>query len=250
MNKEKPKSFKITQAIQNNQLRGLALAEKQKQQLNVVKFNSELTLDEVKQLYTKLNDAKDKYEPMKRVGSEGMLTKATLDFLANGGNSALAWCRLNLRNEGILKSYQEQITKEELNKEDIIPKIEMKIAKSMDEELMQVTYVAMKADFTDSQGDYTTADEVRKAKESFNRALLKKQTMSNLFHMFETNTFDVIESYLAPTDMSLNGHLVQKGDWLMSLQVNDKSLWEMIKNEEIVGLSIGAVAQVQDVNKE
>lgn len=250
MNKEKPKSFKITQAIQNNQLRGLALAEKQKQQLNVVKFNSELTLDEVKQLYTKLNKAKDQYEPMKRVGSEGMLTKATLDFLANGGNSALAWCRLNLRNEGILKSYQEQITKEELNKEDVIPKIEMKIAKSMDEELMQVTYVAMKADFTDSQGDYTTADEVRKAKESFNRALLKKQTMSNLFHMFETNTFDVIESYLAPTDMSLNGHLVQKGDWLMSLQVNDKSLWEMIKNEEIVGLSIGAVAQVQDVNKE
>jgi hypothetical protein len=113
--------------------------------------------------------------------------------------------------------------------------------------LKQVTYVAMKAGTTDAHGDYTSPDEVRKAKESFNRALLKKQTMSNLFHMYETNAYDVIESFLAPADMHLNGHFVQKGDWLMTLQVQDDSLWDMVLKGEVVGLSIGAVAKVENL---
>ena len=244
------KTYTVTQAIINNQLRGLALADKQKLEIDVIKFDTELDLDSVKKLYTKLVELEKHYQPLKRVNDKQELTKATVEFLANGANSALAWCRLQLRNEGILKSYTEEISKAQLDSEEKIPKIEIKVAKSLNEELMQVTYVAMKADFTDAHGDYTSADEVRKAKESFNKALMKKQTMSNLFHMFETNTFDVIESYIAPADMSLNGHYVQKGDWLMTIQCNDESLWQMVKKGEVVGLSIGAVAQVENLEKE
>lgn len=241
----------VTDAIKNNQLRGQALASKFGYDISAVKsFDSELSIEDIKVLYKKLSSLEQKYEPLKRLDDSNRLTKSTVEYLVNGSGAALAWCRLELRKAGILKSYSKEITAEELNKEDQLPKIEIQVAKSLNEELKQVTYVAMKADSTDLHGDHTTAEEVRKAKESFNRALIKNQTMSNLFHMFETTAFDVIESYLAPVDMSLNGHLVQKNDWLMTLQINDDSLWDMVKKGEVVGLSIGAIASVETLDEQ
>jgi hypothetical protein len=126
--------------------------------------------------------------------------------------------------------------------------MQKKLAKSLNEELMQVTYVAMIPDEVDAHGDITSEDEVRKAKESFNRALMK-QNMANLFHITSTDTFSVLESYLSPCEMTLNGHYVKKGTWLMTLQVHDEDLWEMVKKGEVVGISIGAMAQVQDIEE-
>ena len=236
------KTYVPTDAQINNQYRALAIAEKYGDTVEIVKsFDEQYLFEDIRKLYVKLLELENQYKPLTRT-SEGRLTKSTLEYLANGGSSALAWCRLQLRSEGVLKSFTEDITDTQLNTEEKIPQLEIKVAKSLNKELMQVTYVAMKADFTDAHGDYTSGEEVRKAKESFNKALMKNQTMSNLFHMFETNTFDVIESFLAPADMSLNGHFVQKGDWLMTLQVNDDSLWSMIKDGDVVGISIGARA--------
>lgn len=117
------------------------------------------------------------------------------------------------------------------------------VMKSLEVELRQVTYVAMMPDFTDGQGDYTSAEEVRKAKESFNASEMR----SNLFHMQMTDTFTVIESYLAPCDMQFETVTIQKGTWLVTLQVNDDSVWEAIKNEEITGVSIGALAIAEEI---
>ena len=121
-----------------------------------------------------------------------------------------------------------------------------KIAKAVNEELKQVTYVCMLPDSTDLQGDYTSVEEVRKAKESFN----KSHQQANLFHMVNTDQFEVIESYLAPADMVLNSIAVLKGTWIMTLQINEDSLWQMIKDGDVIGLSIGAMADVTDVETE
>jgi hypothetical protein len=40
---------------------------------------------------------------------------------------------------------------------------------------------------------------------------------------------------------------VEKGSWLMTLQVHDPDVWEMIKSEDINGISIGAMAEVEDL---
>ena len=66
-----------------------------------------------------------------------------------------------------------------------------------------------------------------------------------MFHLQMTEAFDVIESFLAPTSMILNKNLVQEGEWLVTLQINDSELWNMIKNDEITGVSIGATAYVE-----
>ena len=115
--------------------------------------------------------------------------------------------------------------------------------KSLEVELKQVTYVAMMPDFVDGHGDYTSAEEVRKAKESFNASEMR----SNLFHMQMTDSFTVIESYLAPCDMQFETVTIQKGTWLVTLQVHDDDVWEAIKNEEITGVSIGALALAEEV---
>ena len=102
------------------------------------------------------------------------------------------------------------------------------VAKSLNEELQQVTYVAMKPG-VDLQGDMVDLETVRLAKESFNKSAQR----ANLFHLTMTDAFEVIESYLIPCDVTLNEHFVEKGSWLMTLQIHDPDVWEIIKSEDI-----------------
>ena len=139
------------------------------------------------------------------------------------------------------------------NAEDAIAKKKKtEISKSnsicdQNEELMQVTYVVLQPG-VDGHGDYFSKEEIRKAKESFNKALLGSN-LSNLFHVMKTKAFDIIESYIAPCDMSLSGNDVQDGSWLCTLQINKgfEPIWEGIKNGDFVGVSIGAMAVVEEV---
>ena len=118
------------------------------------------------------------------------------------------------------------------------------IAKSLNEELKQVTYVAMQPG-VDLHGDFVDVDEIRKAKESFYDSPMR----ANLFHMTHTDMFRVIESYCIPCDVELSGHKVLKGSWLMTLQVQNEDLWEMIKEDKINGISIGAMAEVENLDE-
>jgi hypothetical protein len=116
------------------------------------------------------------------------------------------------------------------------------VAKALNEELKQVTYVAMLPG-VDLHGDEVDLETIRLAKESFNKSLQK----ANLFHMTMTDAFEVLESYLAPCDMELNSQTVLKGTWLMTLQVNTDEVWQMIKDDEITGISIAAMASVEEL---
>lgn len=122
----------------------------------------------------------------------------------------------------------------------------LSVIKSTNEELKQVTYVCMVPNSVDLQGDYTSESEVRKAMESFN----KSQQRANLFHYVMTDTFHVVESYLAPVDFTLGEHEVKKGTWLMTLQIKNDELWELIKSGEVNGISIGAKAQIEELEEQ
>lgn len=117
-----------------------------------------------------------------------------------------------------------------------------KVTKAVNEELMQVTYVAMKPG-VDLHGDLVELEDIRLAAESFNKSAKR----ANLFHMVMTDKFEILESYLMPCDAELNGNFVQKGEWLVTLQIKDSDLWEMIKSEDINGVSIGAMAICEQI---
>ena len=65
------------------------------------------------------------------------------------------------------------------------------VIKSKDTKLKQATFVVLQPDVVDAHGDVYDENEIRKAKESFNKACMR----ANLFHMMETDTFEFIESY-------------------------------------------------------
>ena len=258
----KAKSFAPTDAMRNNARRGLALREKYNRGgldasqaksegvgSGVVRardiINGNLSLDTVKRMYAFFSRHEKNYNPKKKM-PDGGPTAGTIAWLLWGGSAGLAFARRVLKQEDILKSYIKDITDSEVNSEDILPGVKLPVTKAVDEELKQVTYVAMIPDHTDLHGDYTSENEVRKAKESFNKSMMR----ANLFHMVMTDTFDVIESYLAPCDMVLNDQFVKKSTWLMTLQVHDDTLWQMIKDDEITGISIGALASVEDAENE
>jgi hypothetical protein len=130
------------------------------------------------------------------------------------------------------------------NTKDIMNKINTKVqvAKALNEELKQVTYVAMLPG-VDLHGDEVDLETIRLAKESFNKSAMRP----NLFHMTMTDAFEILESYLMPCDAELNEQFVAKGTWLMTLQVYDEDVWQMIKDDDITGLSIGAMANVEEL---
>jgi len=261
-NINKAKSYAPTAAMKNNARRGLALREKYgRGGLDAYQAKSEgvgsgvarardiingsLSLDTVKRMYAFFSRHEKNYKPKERE-ADGGPKAGEIAWLLWGGSAGLSWARSILRQEDILKSYTKDITEAELNKEDTLAGINLPITKALDEELKQVTYVAMIPDSTDLHGDYTSEAEVRKAKESFNKSMMR----ANLFHMTMTDAFEVIESYLAPCDMILNDQFVKKSTWLMTLQVNNDDVWQMIKDDEITGISIGAVAAVEKLNEE
>ncbi len=120
-----------------------------------------------------------------------------------------------------------------------------KVFKSLNTELKQATFVVMVPDEVDLHGDITSEEEVRKACFNFN----KNCRQSNLLHMAKTETFEFAESYIAPVDFEIDSIPVKKGTWLATIQVHDDGLWELIKDGQINGLSIGAEASVEELNE-
>ena len=247
-------TFTPTSAVLDNMERGIALSkkyhresvlgQKRTKQVEIAKqfHKQELDLESIKSIYNTLSKLEKSVDFSTKLWDDGA-TDDAITFYAFGGSAGLAWSRQVLKSKGYLPSLKKDVTTEEINKrsDDALGKIN--VAKSVDTELMQVTYVAMKIG-TDMHGDYSDAATVRKAKESFNQSLMK----ANLFHQVMTDTFSVIESYLAPTTMVLNKNLVEEGEWLVTLQIHDDDLWQAIKNDEIVGVSIGAMAQVETID--
>lgn len=241
----KAKSYTTTQAMRNNAKRGLELRKKYsrgglstqeagKQGIGsgVARasdiISGSLSLESVKRMHSFFSRHEKNIDASKRE-SDGGYTAGYISGLLWGGSSGKAWARGILRREGLLKSMDK-----------------LQVVKSANQELKQATFIAMLPDSVDLHGDYTSAEEVRKAMESFN----KSEKRTNLFHISMSDSFSVIESYLAPVDFMLNDEFVAKGTWLMTLQVNEDSLWELIKSGEINGISIGARANVETIDEE
>jgi len=245
-------TFTPTNAVLENIQRGFALDEKyprdsiigvrRSQQIdNIRKYVKEgFDIEAVKDIYNTCRKLEKNLNFDTKAYDSGF-TDDVINYYAHGGKSGFAWAKLTLKAAGLLPNTTEVIKAE--GDKTSIDKIQ--VVKAQDTALMQVTYVAMNIG-TDLHGDYSDEETVRLAKESFNKSLQS----CYLFHAIETDLFSVAESYLAPCDLVLNGHFVQKGTWLMTLQVHSPALWDDILNETINGISIGAMATVIPENED
>ena len=108
----------------------------------------------------------------------------------------------------------------------------------MNEELMQALFVVLAPEVEDLHGHIYSEEEIRKACHDYNTNCM----VTNLFHISDTDLFDVVESYIAPVDFMINGMNIIGGSWLVVVQVKDQELWDGIKSGEINGISISAMA--------
>lgn len=120
------------------------------------------------------------------------------------------------------------------------------IFKQAQEELKQATFLVLSPDEVDLHGDIYDATEVRKACHNFNTHCRK----ANLLHLFDTESFSIVESYIAPVEMQMGETVIKAGSWLSVLQFNDDEIWEGVKSGDYSGVSIGGVAQAESLEEQ
>lgn len=101
-------------------------------------------------------------------------------------------------------------------------------------------------DFKDTDGNWATEEQVKKACHKFNRKLLKSAASKKIGVDKQHNGVaaygSVIESYIAKSDVpEINACA---GDWVAAVEVTDKKAWDEIEKGEITGFSVGGKAVI------
>jgi hypothetical protein len=120
----------------------------------------------------------------------------------------------------------------------------LKAEESDDGEMRLVTSVVLAPETVDLQGDIYDEEVIRKAAHDYVREYNQDTTVGYM-HKDMNKSLDLVESWIAPVDMTVSGREIRKGTWLMTVQVVDKAIWAQVKKGEIRGFSIGGIAKVQ-----
>ncbi|MEZ3514480.1 MAG: hypothetical protein K1W37_04275 [Lachnospiraceae bacterium] len=95
----------------------------------------------------------------------------------------------------------------------------------------------------DSHGNFMTEEEITKAAYWF----AKNGDKVDLQHSFEPlDGATVVENWIAKADFEIDGEAIQKGTWLMTVEVADESVWEGIEKGEITGFSMGGLGNYSE----
>ena len=90
----------------------------------------------------------------------------------------------------------------------------------------------------DTDGNYMTAEEIEKAAHWF----MKHGGDVDIQHCFQkAEGVNVVESFVAKSDMEMEGQKISKGTWIMTMEVENDSVWNAISKGEITGFSMGGV---------
>ena len=241
--------YQPSEAMQDNQSKGKAWKAKKQLDQDVAfkSLKSELDLEDVKSLYTFLNKQQHKINK-RNVDSDGLPTEAYLDWLDSGASAGLAWASDILKQENILKSLTKEIEVEAIHTPESDKWTEVQVAKSLEPELRQATFLVLEPqdeDYmtTDGHEDWYDEESIRKACRSFNKHSMR----ANILHMAETNGFEIVESYISPVDIVLNDHFIKKGSWLATIYCEADYIWEGVLDGTFNGLSIQCLAKTEDI---
>lgn len=107
-----------------------------------------------------------------------------------------------------------------------------------DNESHYVTGIVYEPMTEDTDGEFMTAEEIRKAAYYY----VKNSENVDIQHSFEPDkSCSVVESWIAKADFSYGGQDVKEGTWLMTVEVTDDDLWDKIQKGEITGFSMGGI---------
>ena len=79
----------------------------------------------------------------------------------------------------------------------------------------------------------------------FVREIRKRKTDTDLMHRISINDEDVsvAESWIVKDDMEINKHKISKGTWMLGVTIKSDTIWNMVKDGILTGLSIFGVGK-------
>lgn len=108
-----------------------------------------------------------------------------------------------------------------------------------DEDAQRLVYgVVYEPDTVDSHDDFMTAAEIEKAAHGF----MKDARNIDTQHDFEAGVGEVVESYIAPVDMTIGEEKILKGSWVLVTKASDE-IWTAIQKGEFTGYSLAGTAE-------
>ena len=99
--------------------------------------------------------------------------------------------------------------------------------------------IVYEPDVEDSQGDFANEDEIRKAAYDF----MEKAQKIKVMHKGNQVKVKILESYLAPQDLTIASQPVKKGTWVLTARILDAKIWKAVKDgETLTGWSMAGYA--------
>jgi len=106
--------------------------------------------------------------------------------------------------------------------------------------------VVLEPEVVDAQGDIYSAEEVRQAAHRF----MEEYGGLGVMHRLRVNgQVKILESFLAPVDLTIGDVKVRKGTWLLAVRILSDELWEQVRDGRLRGFSIGGSARRQRENQ-
>jgi hypothetical protein len=102
----------------------------------------------------------------------------------------------------------------------------------------------------DAHGEWMSEETLQLACENFNANLQKGIVQPNLFHMKNTDTFTIEDTWIQKEfDVVVDGtgEKIKAGAWICKIKYHDEDLWTLKKEGVIGGVSIGGKGSI---NKE
>ncbi|MGZ7151888.1 XkdF-like putative serine protease domain-containing protein [Bacillus sp. BC08] len=134
-----------------------------------------------------------------------------------------------------------------LTKSDQEPNFEkeVRVIKSNDEEKRLVYGIVYEPGVLDSHNDFTDESTIEKAAHEF----MLKYRQIDKDHDFQAGVGEVVESYIAPADMEVNGETITKGTWILVTKATEE-VWEAIQKGDYKGYSLAGIAETEVIEEE
>lgn len=116
---------------------------------------------------------------------------------------------------------------------------EVKVFINKEDKAQKLVYgVVYEPDVEDSHKDFMTAAEIEKAAHGF----LKDARNIDTQHDFNAGVGEVVESYIAPADLTIGEEEITKGSWVLVTKASDE-IWEAIQKGDYTGYSLAGTAE-------
>lgn len=103
-----------------------------------------------------------------------------------------------------------------------------------DEEQQIVTGAALVPDRPDKEGDVVRKDTIETVAYDY---MARHQTINENHDQIPRDEHAIVESYIAPQDLTLGGTELPEGTWVLSAKLGDQA-WRKVKSGEFSGFSI------------